>query len=181
MTRLIVGLGNPGKQYQFSRHNLGWMVLDQLATDLNLQWSTHKYSLTSKSPDLILAKPTTYMNLSGQAVQKLKAFYKLDNQAITIVYDDYAIDFGDLRIRHSGSDAGHNGLKSVIQAIGEDFWRYRIGIGPKPEYQPTRDFVLANFSDNEVSSLGSIIPATAKYLLDTAQPADTTLRILDLP
>lgn len=177
MTRLIVGLGNPGKQYQLSRHNLGWMVLDQIATDLNLQWSTHKYSLTAKNSDLILAKPTTYMNLSGEAVQKLKAFYKLDNQDITIVYDDFAIEFGALRIRQSGSGAGHNGIKSVIDTIGEDFWRYRIGIGPKPNYQATRDFVLANFSDDEATSLNTFVPAIAQYLLDTPQPTDTTLNL----
>lgn len=159
-TKLIVGLGNPGAEYDLTRHNTGFLVLDRLAQAENGSWSEKK-SLKSLIADikigsmrLILCKPQTFMNLSGEAVRAVQQFYKITNADTIVVYDELDIDFGKIRTAIGGSAAGHNGVKSLIRHLGEDFGRIRVGIGPKsPEQIDSADFVLQKFSKDEQARL----------------------------
>lgn len=141
-TVLIVGLGNIGKKYDGTRHNIGFACIDTLAVTQGLDSWTEKKDLkchmasgTLGDTRVLLCKPTTLMNNSGLAVQAIANFYKVHGSSIAVVYDELDIDFGQIRLRIDGSAAGHNGVKSVIQHLGEDFGRIRIGIGPKVPYQ----------------------------------------------
>lgn len=156
-TVLIVGLGNPGAKYQSTRHNIGFAVVDVLASDLQFQaFSQHKQfgalvaEQTVGNAKVILAKPTTYMNDSGLAVQKMTHYYKIPLENTVVIHDDLAINFGQIRMRIGGQSAGHNGIKSIIQHCGSDFGRIRVGIKnaltPKDD---TSDFVLSNFTKEE--------------------------------
>lgn len=154
---ILVGLGNVGKQYEGTRHNIGFDVLDELASsqefDPWIEKKDLKCHLTTKnmgSSRVILVKPTTMMNLSGEAVLAAAQFYKVGAQNIVAVYDELDIDFGQIRTRVGGSAAGHNGVKSVSHLIGEEYGRIRIGIGPKtPEQIDSADFVLARFTSEQ--------------------------------
>lgn len=158
---LIIGLGNIGKDYEGTRHNIGFRCLDALAAAHNLDgWMTKKDLScqiamgTVGGTRIILVKPTTMMNLSGQAVQAVQHFYKLANQDMVVVHDELDVNFGLIRCRIGGSSAGNNGVKSVSQSVGEDYGRVRIGIGPKhPEQIDSADYVLAKFDPKEQSSL----------------------------
>lgn len=178
---LIVGLGNPGKEYERARHNIGFRVVDRIREILRgSEWSEKnifKASLStprSSERDLLLAKPTTFMNNSGDAVLLLQRHYRISTPDIAVVYDDLDIPFGSMRVRRSGSSAGHNGVKSIIARIGEaEFCRFRIGIGPKqPERIPAEDFVLQRFSKVEEEKLEIILPAAAQAILDTLANPD---------
>lgn len=169
--RLIVGLGNPGEEYTSTRHNIGFMVLDALAEAQDISFVTKKdlkalVAVTHiDGKQVVLAKPLTFMNLSGEAVQALTAFYKVNVLDITVVHDELDLPFGSIQKKLSGGSAGHNGLKSIIQHLGEDFNRVRIGIGPKtPEQMDTADFVLQNFSKTEQKKLPEIINNTLQQL-----------------
>ena len=135
---LIVGLGNPGEQYAYTRHNAGFMVIDAMAERLGTDIKRFKFKslcsdVTISGKHCILMKPETYMNNSGQAVSEAMAFYKLDIEHVIIVYDDISLEPGALRIRRKGSDGGHNGIKSIIYLTGEDtFPRIKMGVGRKP-------------------------------------------------
>jgi PTH1 family peptidyl-tRNA hydrolase len=160
---LIVGLGNPGKEYEGTRHNIGFACLDSFVDkspdmggggsnkwvdkkDLKCVMSTGQMGETR----IIAIKPATFMNLSGEAVQAVSHFYKIHPDQIIVVHDELDIDFGQIRIRKGGGPAGHNGIKSVTQHLGEDYGRIRIGIGPKkPEEIDSADFVLQKFSRAE--------------------------------
>ncbi len=159
-TKLIVGLGNVGAQYTLTRHNAGFLCLDHLVDQEGGKWK-HKASLKSLVAELRLGdkrvlfiKPTTLMNLSGDAVAAVAKFYKIKNEDILVVHDELALDFGSLRLRLDGSSAGHNGIKSVSAAIGTDYTRLRIGIAntfsPKSD---AADFVLKPFSKEEQATL----------------------------
>lgn len=136
--KLIVGLGNPGEKYENTRHNLGFLVLDHLLKDLGtskIEWdSSNKLKsdialFTLHKEKVILAKPQTYMNNSGMAVQLLKDFYKVEPEDLWIVYDELDLPLGSIKIRFGGAAAGHHGVESIMEAIGTDkFWRYRLGI-----------------------------------------------------
>lgn len=162
-TKLIVGLGNPGSKYNLTRHNIGFLCLDAFAQTENGSW-TEKKALKSIICDLrigqsriLLCKPQTYMNHSGEAVQALQSFFKITNSSTLVVYDELDIDFGQIRTRVGGSAGGHNGVKSLIQHIGEDFGRIRVGIGPKnPPQMDSADFVLQKFSEQEQASLKAL-------------------------
>ncbi len=161
--KLITGLGNIGEKYCFTRHNTGFMVVDKLALDKNLSFKEEKklkcYITKYKfnDEDIIIAKPTTFMNLSGEAVSAICNFYKISLEDILIIYDDIAIDLGRLRFRKNGSDGGHNGIKSIIKHLGTDnFARLKIGIGPQPPI-PSENFVLQNFQKEELEILKSTI------------------------
>lgn len=153
-TILIVGLGNIGKEYEGTRHNIGFAVLDNFARKQGFEgWITKKdmfcmqTSHTLGNTRVILCRPTTFMNESGRAVLAMQHFYKIDNTKTLVVYDELDIDFGHIRTRIGGSAAGHNGVKSVTNACSENYGRVRIGIGPKkPKEMDTTDFVLARFS-----------------------------------
>ena len=157
--KLITGLGNIGDKYCFTRHNAGFMLVDKIALDNNLSFKTEsklKCMLTKmryKDDDILLAKPTTFMNLSGEAVSAIINYYKINIKNIIIVYDDIALDLGRIRLRANGSDGGHNGIKSIIKHLGtKDFNRLKIGIGPQPPV-PSENYVLQNFPKEHLELL----------------------------
>lgn len=153
-TILVVGLGNPGKEYDGTRHNIGFAAVDAFAKANNFDpWIEKKdlkcwqASTTLGDTRAIAIKPTTFMNLSGEAVQAVVNFYKIAPDKVIVVHDELDIPFGQIRLRTGGSSAGHNGLKSIIKHLGEEFGRVRVGIGPKePEQMDSADFVLQRFT-----------------------------------
>lgn len=154
---LIVGLGNVGAEYDGTRHNIGFAAVDRFVADHDFAGWTEKkdlhcYLTSGQLGDtkVYVIKPITLMNLSGKAVQAVANFYKLNIAHVVVVHDELDIPFGQIRMRFAGGAAGHNGIKSVSQAIGEDYGRIRIGIGPKlHEAQDSADFVLAKFSKEQ--------------------------------
>ena len=141
--KMIVGLGNPGKQYERTRHNSGFMAIDKVAEKLNLNINKKEFAaLTSKNNQVILVKPQTYMNNSGEAVSQIMKYYHIDINDLLIIYDDLDLKYGQLRLRLKGSSGGHNGIKSIINYIhSENFKRIRIGIEKNPLIE-TADYVL---------------------------------------
>ena len=137
--KLIVGLGNPGNEYTNTRHNMGFMVIDKILENLNINLTKNKhkgvYTQTKiKGTDVIILKPLTYMNLSGDCIKEVMNYYKINIDDILVIYDDMDTDIGALRLRISGSAGGHNGLKSIINNLGSDkFKRIRVGIGKDPQ------------------------------------------------
>ncbi|MBE6845806.1 MAG: aminoacyl-tRNA hydrolase [Ruminococcus sp.] len=153
---LIVGLGNPGLQYEKTRHNAGFMVMDALAQKLGFSISKYKFKAKLAEAEIsgrrcLVMKPETYMNNSGQAVAEAMNFYKLDIDHVIIVYDDISLEPGLIRIRRKGSDGGHNGIKSIIALTGEDkFPRIKMGVGKKPHPKfDLADWVLSKFKEDD--------------------------------
>ena len=141
--KMIVGLGNPGKQYERTRHNSGFMAIDKVAEKLNLNIDKKEFAaLAAKNNQVILVKPQTYMNNSGEAVSQIMKYYHIDINDLLIIYDDLDLKYGQLRLRLKGSSGGHNGIKSIINYIhSENFKRIRIGIEKNPLIE-TADYVL---------------------------------------
>lgn len=173
---LIVGLGNPGKQYERTRHNCGFRALDALAEKLGCKVNKMKFQgmycqTNYNGKKLFLLKPQTYMNLSGRSVLQLSAYYSIPPQRIIVMFDDISLEPGRLRIRGDGSAGGHNGIKSIIQELGsQDFPRVKIGVGAKPHpEQDLADWVLSTFSAGEEKALSASLP----------NAADATLCIVD--
>ena len=157
--KLIAGLGNIGNKYVFTRHNAGFMLLDSIALNSNLTFRENSRlkclmtNLRNGFDDYLLIKPTTFMNLSGEAVRAVVDYYKIETKDILIIYDDLSLELGKIRFRANGSDGGHNGIKSVIQHMGtKEIARLKIGIGPQPNI-PSEVFVLQNFSKEELEKL----------------------------
>jgi PTH1 family peptidyl-tRNA hydrolase len=149
--RLIAGLGNPGAEYEQTRHNVGFLVVDQLAAQCRTTWerSTKWDTASAKCGDALLVKPMSFMNRSGHPLFAIAQFYKIEPQQILIVVDDFALPLGRLRIRPDGGSGGHNGLESIIAQFGtEAIPRLRVGIGTAPE-QGSVDYVLSRFFDEE--------------------------------
>src|SRR3989344_5464430 len=184
-TVLIIGLGNPGKQYGGTRHNIGFAVLDHFAQKNDFpKWIVKKdlkceiSSANLGENRVILCKPTTFMNLSGEAAQAIQPFYRVYNQNTLAIYDELAIPFGQLRTRLGGSDAGHNGVKSLTQQLGEDFGRLRVGIGSElAQKAEASDFVLSKFSKVEQEILPKILQEAnaliTEYVFSSSLPHDT--------
>jgi peptidyl-tRNA hydrolase, PTH1 family len=150
--RLVAGLGNPGSEYQQTRHNVGFMVVDRFASDLGVSWEkwSKAEAAVAKSGDLILVKPLAFMNRSGFPLLAVAQFYKIEPSEMLIVFDDFALPLGRLRIRPDGGTGGHNGLESIIVQFGEDkIPRLRIGIGSAPE-RGAVDHVLGRFFEEEL-------------------------------
>ncbi len=175
--KLITGLGNIGEKYCFTRHNTGFMVVDKFAIQNNLTFKEDKNlkCLITKFNDIIITKPTTYMNLSGESVIAVMNYYKIDIKDILIIYDDLAIDLGTLRFKKNGSDGGHNGIKSIITHLKtKDFNRLKVGIGPQPPI-PAENFVLQNFSKEQIEilkpTLSEAVSAVEYYLTDGIEKA----------
>lgn len=171
-TFLIVGLGNVGKKYAGTRHNVGFAALDELAKKQNFDpWIVKKdlkcllTSQTIGENRVILIKPTTFMNLSGEAVQAVMHFYKIPRDQVLAVHDELDIPFGQIRTRVGGSSAGHNGIKSVSQHIGEEYGRVRVGVGAETPMEAS-DFVLAKFSKDEQSELPAMYKETTAILTE---------------
>lgn len=157
---ILVGLGNPGREYENTRHNIGFIALDMLAEQYNVKINRIKFkSLTGEcvidGKKVLLLKPQTYMNNSGEAVRDAMQFYKVEPQNVIIMFDDISLEPGNLRIRQKGSDGGHNGIKSIIYLTGSDkFPRIKIGVGAKPH--PNYDlakWVLSSFKSDEIPRL----------------------------
>lgn len=152
---LIVGLGNPTREYEHTRHNAGFDAVDMLADRLNISVKEKKHKgLCGKgmlgAEKVILLKPQTYMNLSGESVRAAADFYKIDHEHIIVMYDDIDLDVGKLRVRAKGSAGGHNGIKNIIAHLGtQEFPRVRIGVGAKPDRMDLADYVLGRFSKGE--------------------------------
>ncbi len=158
-TYIVVGLGNPGSEYENTRHNTGFMALDTLAEKYNIKVDRLKFkSLCGmgiiEGQRVLLMKPSAYMNLSGQAVTEAMAFYKTPPERTLILFDDISLDTGKLRIRRKGSDGGHNGMKNIIYLSGSDqFPRIKIGVGAKPAQWNLADWVLSRFSSQELKDM----------------------------
>lgn len=160
--RLVAGLGNPGREYQRTRHNVGFMVLDRLAADAKLPWDySEKWGAAWAKTNVILIKPATYMNRSGQPLAAIANFYKIAASEILVVLDDFALPLGRLRLRAQGSSGGHNGLESVFEHFGtEEIARLRIGIGAAPSAGAV-DYVLGRFFEEEKPILDAAIRRAA--------------------
>ena len=161
--KLIVGLGNIGDKYVFTRHNVGFMLIDSIALNSNLTFRENSRlksimtNLRTGVEDYLLIKPTTFMNLSGEAVRAVMDYYKIPVEDVLIVYDDISLELGKIRFRANGSDGGHNGIKSVIKHLGtSNVARLKIGIGPQPNL-PSEVFVLQNFSKDELENLKTVL------------------------
>ncbi len=156
---IIAGLGNPTKTYEGTRHNIGFDMIDAIADKYNVTVTTKKHkALTGKGMvdgvPVILAKPQTYMNLSGESIREIADFYKIPSENIIIIYDDISLEVGQLRIRKKGSAGGHNGIKNIIAHLGtQEFPRIKVGIGSKPEGWDLADYVLSKYSKAERACL----------------------------
>ena len=169
---LIVGLGNPGREYEKTRHNAGFRCIDLLADSLGCKIDKLKFQAlycqtTYNGSKLFLLKPQTYMNLSGRSVLQLSAYFNIPPQRIIVMFDDISLEPGRLRLRANGSAGGHNGIKSIIQEVGsQEFPRVKIGVGakPNPNYD-LADWVLSTFSANEEKNLSVALENGAKAAL----------------
>ncbi|MDP2632855.1 MAG: aminoacyl-tRNA hydrolase [Candidatus Curtissbacteria bacterium] len=159
--KLIVGLGNPGTKYSNNRHNFGFMVVSEFVNKLGESFSKSADLMCDfvKTGDLVVMKPTTFMNNSGQSVSAVVNFYKIDPKELIVIHDDLDLEFGKIRLAFNGTSAGHNGVESAIVGLGTvDFARLRIGVGhPTNPQQNPADFVLEDFSDSEKQKLPEII------------------------
>ena len=156
---LFVGLGNPGSQYEDTRHNIGFKVIDKLVNDFGAR-DISKTSFQGKlyrSANSLFLKPTTFMNLSGKSIQAVKNFFKVELEDIIVIHDDIDLPFGAVRFKKGGGHGGHNGLKSLDAHIGKEYLRVRVGVG-KPEHKSqVADYVLHDFSVEELSYLDTLI------------------------
>ena len=179
--KLIAGLGNIGAKYTFTRHNAGFMLIDSIAINAGLalkensKLKCYMAKFSNNGEEYIIMKPTTFMNLSGEAVRAVADYYKIDVNDILVVFDDLSLELGKIRFRPNGSDGGHNGIKSVIQHLGtKDIARLKIGIGPQPSI-PSEVFVLQNFSKEELEKLKETLTIAkegiACYFTDGIQEA----------
>ncbi|GAB7181281.1 aminoacyl-tRNA hydrolase [Kitasatospora sp. Ki12] len=163
---LVVGLGNPGEQYARNRHNIGFMVVDLLAQRMGAKFKAHKSRAQVAEGRLagrrvVLAKPMSFMNLSGGPVTALRDFYKAPAAALIAVHDELDIDYAALRLKLGGGDNGHNGLKSITKSLGPDYHRVRCGIGRPPGRMEVADFVLKDFSSTERKELDWFVDRSA--------------------
>jgi PTH1 family peptidyl-tRNA hydrolase len=176
--KAIVGLGNPGAEYEGTRHNVGFEVVDELARRWNVRLRSWKSAATlARVPgqDALLAAPKTFMNLSGEAVHRIGAFYQIEPSDILIVVDDVNLPLGRLRLRPSGSAGGHNGLKSVIEHVGTGFPRLRIGVGRGDPNWDLADHVLSRFGSEErkavADAIGRAADAVEMFIADGVESA----------
>lgn len=170
---IIAGLGNPGSQYENTRHNAGFITIDILAKKMNVKVDRIKYkSLCTtgiiSEKKVMLMKPSTFMNNSGQAVVEAMNFFKVPPENVIVIFDDISLDIGKMRIRRKGSDGGHNGIKNIIYLSKSDrFPRIKLGVGHKPEKWDLADWVLSSFSDTEM-----------KLLKETAEKACSAVELI---
>jgi len=169
--KLIVGLGNPGKKYENNRHNIGFRQLDYFAKNNSVDIKKSKFKskfvkINRNNEDIILLKPQTFMNLSGQAVLAFKQYYKVANEDILIVFDDIHISFNRFRLRANGSAGGHNGIKSIINALNtQEFSRLRFGIGKPEDTFSLEHYVLSNFNASEEKIIVDLLAIGEKMIL----------------
>lgn len=165
--RCIIGLGNPGRKYEPTRHNVGFMVIDEIASKLNIELSNHKFKCNygigvHDGHKVMLVKPQTFMNLSGEGVRPLLDYYNIELKKTIVLYDDLDLPLGRLRLRQKGTGGGHNGMKSLNQHLAtENYKRIRIGIDRPAEGTPVVKYVLSKFSKEEQPMLGKVIGRTS--------------------
>lgn len=170
--KLIVGLGNPGKKYEKNRHNIGFMILEKIAQKkeivfrLEPSFEARFAEMGDFKNRIKLVQPQTFINQSGGAVAKIKNYWKIDSEDIWVIYDDLDLEFGKIRISFDGTSAGHKGIDSIIDNIGQNFWRFRVGIGRSTKI-PADVWVLKNFSKEEKSKLAKIIDKVAESVLNS--------------
>lgn len=179
--KLVLGLGNPGEEYSKHRHNIGFVMIDRIARDLDVKLDTKKKKAIfgrgkSKQLEYLLLKPLTFMNLSGEAALYMASFMKIAVKDIIVVYDDMELPLGKFKVRVGGSDGGHNGVKSLIESLkNPDFTRVRIGIGKPPRGQSLADFVLSPFTKEEREHIrdiaGDIVEAVKLCIFDSSETA----------
>lgn len=182
-TYFIVGLGNPGQQYTKTRHNIGWMLIDEIADSnrcaLQLKSKEKAYlgDFHLQGHKVILCKPITYMNLSGEAVQPLMAYYNVPLENLLVLSDDVTLDFGRARLRTKGSSGGQKGIQNIIKRMGsQEFSRLRMGVGPKREGQDLASFVLQRFPKSELEALPTFLDTMRRGVERfIAQDADTAI------
>ena len=163
--KAIIGLGNPEVKYKYTRHNTGFLMMDEILRAHNIALGDKFNSFFAKLGDILYLLPKTYMNLSGNAVIEMMNFYKLSNKDILVIYDDATIEFGMFRLRKDGSFGGHNGIKSIIDKIGTDvFDRLKVGVGPVPNNIPIDSYVLSNFSKDELSGISNMAKAAVELV-----------------
>ncbi|MEN9213896.1 MAG: aminoacyl-tRNA hydrolase [Gloeomargarita sp. DG02_4_bins_56] len=164
--QVIVGLGNPGSKYAQTRHNIGFMAVDLLAKEWGMAWQekTKLQGWVTQGKDMVLLKPNTYMNHSGQAVQAVCHWFKIMPRCVLVIYDDLDLPFGKLRLRKNGSAGGHNGMKSIIQHLGtQEFPRLRLGIG-RPPVGDSAHYVLEPFSAEQKEKLPRLLAAVIQVI-----------------
>jgi peptidyl-tRNA hydrolase, PTH1 family len=161
MTRLIVGLGNPGLRYATTRHNLGFMIVDELARRNVLSFRSGRLADETRLEQITLIKPLTFMNLSGQAVQAYQTKLSLKPEEILLIHDDLDFPFGRLRFKRGGGAGGQRGVQDTLQRIGANFLRLKVGIGRPPERWTVENWVLSKFSEDEQALLEKVISAGA--------------------
>lgn len=171
---VIAGLGNPGREYENTRHNIGFRVIDDIAKKYQIAMLERKHKAVIgkgyiDGQKVILVKPLTYMNLSGESIREVTDYYKVDvTTQLVVVSDDISLDVGQLRIRKKGSAGGHNGLKNIILHLGsENFMRIRMGVSDKPQGYDLKDYVLGHFTDGEI-----------KVLSETSEKAEQAIRMI---
>ena len=172
--KLVVGLGNPGRKYKTTKHNIGFMCLDYYAKDNKLKFKKdNKFSgETLKIGNLVLLKPHTFMNESGHSIRKVINFFDIDIQDVLVIYDDIDLPLGKTRLREKGSSGGHNGIKSIISNIQtEEFKRVRIGIDKNPLYE-TKNYVLSSFSKKEKELVEPIFAKVSEIITDFSNNID---------
>ncbi len=169
--KMIVGLGNPGKEYENTRHNMGFMVIDNFAKFHDVTIDKNKFNalyadLFIEGEKVLLVKPLSYMNLSGQVVQSFANYYDINYSDILVISDDLDLDFLDYRLRLFGSSGGHNGLKNIEDCLGTNrFRRFRIGISNNKDID-TKDYVLGKFSKGDIKAIDEFLPKTVDILND---------------
>lgn len=153
--KLIVGLGNHGKEYSKNRHNIGFIILDNYLKDsLNFDFNAKFSGEILKKDGVIFLKPHTFMNLSGKSVREVMDFFKISPDEILVIQDELDLGFGKVKVSSGSGDAGHNGIKDIISKLGtKDFSRLRFGIGRPTDFTPTEDFVLSDFTDGELEAI----------------------------
>lgn len=165
---IIVGLGNPSREYAATRHNIGFDAVTRIADDYDIPLDTKRHKAICGrgyigGQKVILAQPQTYMNLSGESVRELMDYYKVSEEEVIIIYDDISLDVGNLRIRPKGSAGGHNGIKSIIQHMGtQEFPRIRIGVGEKPKGWDLADYVLGRFQAEEEPLIREVLEEVSR-------------------
>jgi peptidyl-tRNA hydrolase, PTH1 family len=174
MTRLVIGLGNPGPEYAHTRHNAGFMVVDLLAETLGASyWKDEAGAKTAKvrlgDEEVVLAKPQAFMNVSGKAVKRLVDTYGVPIEEVLVVHDDLDLAEGDVRAKRAGGHGGHNGLRSLHDAVGDSYLRVRVGIGRPPGRMDAADYVLEPLRGEKLERLREPVPTAAQAVLDVIE------------
>ncbi|AJM71571.1 aminoacyl-tRNA hydrolase [Mycoplasma yeatsii] len=183
--KLIVGLGNPGREYEITRHNAGWIAIDILLdkygyNSVKQEFNSQVYTSIINNQKVLFVKPLTYMNNSGIAISRIMHYYKISLKDLIVIHDDKDLNIERIQFKKSGSAAGHNGIKSIIQHLStQDFYRLRIGINPPAQGWKIVDWVLSKFSNDEILAIKNTISQNADFINDFIDDNKTFLQIMN--